>query len=104
MKVGIAPTYTKEEREKEEEIERVGRALQYTPNVTLFVQSYQIRLDVQREKNFIDSNIKLKIIQTSEDPRFGNKVTYTFKDNRFDSKKKKEKKEEDSEEAEEKEK
>jgi len=27
MKVGIAPTYTKEEREKEEEIERVGRAL-----------------------------------------------------------------------------
>ena len=99
MKIGIPPTYTKEEREKEEEIERVGRALQYAQNVTLFVHSYQIRVDVQRAKNFIDSNIDIKIIKTSEDPRFGNKVTYNFKDKK-DEKEKEEKKEEDSEETE----
>ena len=97
MKIGIPPTYTKEEREKEEEIERVGRALQYAPNVTLFVHSYQIRLDVERAKNFVDWNMKIKIIKTSEDPRFGNKVTYNFKDKNNEKEKKKE---EDAEEAE----
>lgn len=52
MKIGIPPTYTKQEREKEEELERVGRALQNSPNVTLFVKQYQVCVDAERGRHY----------------------------------------------------
>ena len=57
MKLGIPPTYSKEDREKEEELTRIGRALEKSPNVTIFVNSYQICVDVQNGKHFKELNI-----------------------------------------------